>query len=129
MSEPKLAIDAILDNPEQHTFKPLSVARYALLDLVDSPFVGKQPFNLASVIPSFFIMTAESSDLRKYNSRNVDKLTGDALEFADGISDPKILSNFTKEFLDYMAELNKIAPDSTDDPKVKKKETDPPTDS
>ena len=111
MAEPKLELDAILDNPEQHPFEVLSVARYALLDLVDSPFLGKQSFNLASVIPSWFIMTTNREQLRKYNSKNADELKATAMERADMLTDPAVLTRFTKAFLAYLDEMNKIAPD------------------
>lgn len=130
MAEPKLELDAILDNPEQHpNFEVLSVARYALLDLVDSPFLGKQPFNLASVIPSWYIMTSNIKDIRGFNSKNIDELKARAVEKADTITDMGLLTRFTKAFLAYLDEMNKIAPDATEDDKSKKAESARPTDS
>jgi len=128
MAEPKLELDAILDNPEQHPFEVLSVARYALLDLVDSPFLGKQSFNLASVIPSWFIMTSNIKDIRGFNSKNIDELKARAVEKADTITDISAMTRFTKAFLAYLDEMNKIAPDATED-KGKKAESAQPTDS
>lgn len=111
MAEPKLELDSILDAPEQHPFEVLSVARYALLDLVDSPFLGKQPFNLASVIPSWYIMTSGVKELRSFNSKNIDELKARAFEKADTITDMGLLTKFTKAFLAYLDEMNKVAPD------------------
>ena len=128
MAEPKLELDAILDNPEQHPFGVLSVARYALLDLVDSPFLGKQPFNLSSVIPSWYIMTSNIKDIRGFNSKNIDELKARAVEKADTITDISAMTRFTKAFLAYLDEMNKIAPDATEN-KAKKAESAQPTDS
>lgn len=128
MAEPKLELDSILDSPEQHPFEVLSVARYALLDLVDSPFLGKQSFNLASVIPSWFIMTSGVKELRSFNSKNIDELKARAFEKADTITDMGLLTRFTKAFLAYLDEMNKIAPDATED-QSKKAESAQPTDS
>ena len=128
MAEPKLELDSILDAPEQHPFEVLSVARYALLDLVDSPFLGKQSFNLASVIPSWYIMTTDREQLRKYNSKNVDELKATAMERADTLTDISAMTRFTKAFLAYLDEMNKIAPDATEN-KAKKAESAQPTDS
>ena len=129
MAEPKLELDSILDAPEQHPFEVLSVARYALLDLVDSPFLGKQSFNLASVIPSWYIMTSGVKELRSFNSKNIDELKARAFEKADTITDMGLLTRFTKAFLAYLDEMNKIAPDATEDDKSKKAESAQPTDS
>jgi hypothetical protein len=122
MSEPKLELDSILDsNSVQRPFKALTIARYALLDLVESPFLGKAKFSVMTVIPSWYVMTAEISDLKKYNSKNVDKLMEAAVEAADTIEDVNFLTDFTKKFLEYMAEVNKVGPDESGDSKMKTK--------
>ena len=88
MDNPKAAIDALLESTvEAGKLKvyPLTVARYALLELVDSPLVtldGGQ-LTVIDVIPSVFIMTQPPRDLSKYNSRNIDKLKEDAFEWAE----------------------------------------------
>lgn len=79
MDNPKAAIDALLESTvkagslEVH---PLTVARYALLELAQSPVVvGKgegEDLSVVDVIPTVYIMTAPASALSKYTSRSVD---------------------------------------------------------
>lgn len=62
MENPKAAIDALLESTvEAGKLKvyPLTVARYALLELVESPLVTLASGKLAvvDVIPSIYIMT------------------------------------------------------------------------
>ena len=86
MDNPKAAIDALLESTVQAgalKVYPLTVARYALLELIESPLVllKEKELSVIDVIPSIYVMTAEASTLSKYNSRNLDKLKEDA---ADG---------------------------------------------
>lgn len=92
MDNPKAAIDALLEstvNAGALKVYPLTVARYALLELIESPLVildGRR-LTVIDVIPTIYIMTTEASKLSKYNSRNLDKLKEDAFEWAeDGIT-------------------------------------------
>lgn len=115
--EPRLAIDAILEYGETgKTIKPLTVARYGLLSLLDSPFLKKHSeesdFTLFAIVPTWYVMTAETKDLRGYDSRNLDLLRQRAFEKADTVTDPKVITDFTVEFVRYLADLMKIAPDS-----------------
>ena len=77
MDNPKAAIDALLESTvEAGALKvhPLTVARYAMLELIESPLVTLKSGKLTviDVIPSIYIMTQEAKDLSKYNSRNID---------------------------------------------------------
>lgn len=115
--EPRLAIDAILEYGETgKTIKPLTVARYGLLSLLDSPFLKKHAeesdFTLFAIVPTWYVMTAETKDLRGYDSRNLELLRQRAFEKADTVTDPKVITDFTVEFVRYLADLMKIAPEA-----------------
>lgn len=77
MDNPKAAIDALLESTvEAGALKvyPLTVARYALLELIDSPLVTLESGKLTvvDVLPSIYIMTQEAGSLAKYSSKNTD---------------------------------------------------------
>ena len=77
MEDPKTAIDSILetsriDKASKAEVKPLTIARYALLELVKSPFVTQgEEFTVLSIVPTLFIMLNDVEQLRGYTSANV----------------------------------------------------------
>ncbi len=124
MDNPKAAIDALLESTVQAgalKVYPLTVARYALLELIESPLVllKEKELSVVDVIPSIYVMTAEASTLSKYNSRNIDKLKEDAFEWAeDGMtaaSVPLVVNMLAQKLLD----LRRIAPEEVVDDKKK----------
>ena len=124
MDNPKAAIDALLESTVQAgalKVYPLTVARYALLELIESPLVllKEKKLSVVDVIPSIYVMTAEASTLSKYNSRNIDKLKEDAFEWAeDGVtaaSVPLVVNMLAQKLLD----LRRIAPEEVVDNKKK----------
>lgn len=124
MDNPKAAIDALLESTVQAgalKVYPLTVARYALLELIESPLVllKEKELSVIDVIPSIYVMTAEASTLSKYNSRNLDKLKEDAFEWAeDGMtaaSVPLVVNMLAQKLLD----LRRIAPEEVVDDKKK----------
>ena len=87
MTNPETAINTILATEktiEDITIHPITLARYALLELVESPFVtpGKK-FTINNLVPSFFICCARIDDLKGINSKNLDVLNQRALEWAE----------------------------------------------
>ena len=94
MDNPKLAVDALLDNDTEVggvTVRKITAGRYALLELISSPFVDfSKKFTVANLIPSLFICERPAEDLRKYNSKNIDKLEEDALIWAETVDLDKI---------------------------------------
>lgn len=134
MSEnPKAAIDALLESAVQAgqlTVYPLTVARYALLELVESPIVVvdlNRKLTTVDVIPTIYVMTQPAKTLSKYNSRNIDVLKEDAFEWAeDGVtasSVPLVVNMLAQKLLD----LRRVAPEIVQDSK-KKVEATAPTD-
>ena len=130
---PKAAIDALLESAVQAgqlTVYPLTVARYALLELIESPLVvvdTSRKLDTLDVIPTIYIMTQTARKLSAYNSRNLDKLRGDAFEWAeDGVtagSIPLVVNMLAQKILD----MRKVAPEVVQDSK-KKVEATAPTD-
>lgn len=125
MDNPKAAIDALLESTvEAGALKvhPLTVARYALLELVGSPLVAEAkqgPLSVVDVIPTVYIMTTEAKDLSKYSSSSVDKLKADAFEWAEdsltSSSVPLVVNMLAQKLLD----LRRIAPEAMADSKKK----------
>lgn len=115
MSNPTSVLDTILDSDENPTkgnltIKTLSVGRYALLELVKSPFLDGSEFTAYTMIPTMYIMTHEMSDLKGFNSKNIDGLIEKSLEWGDNVL-PQELSTFADKLVEMMYTVNKVAPD------------------
>ena len=126
MNDPKAAINSILDDEttiNQTTVYPITLARYALLELVDSPFISSgKDMSISNILPSLYIMT-HKSELKGITSRNIDKLYENATEWADDMGIDEI-PEIIQEVIEKVNELMKTAPTSgqDDDDKSKKKE-------
>ena len=87
MTNPKTAVDSILDSEKTingTTVYPMTLARYALLELVESPFVTPNvKFTINNLVPSFFVCCSPIDKLKGINSKNLDKLNDRALEWAE----------------------------------------------
>lgn len=59
IENPKAAVDALLEaKSTSSTIYPMTIARYALLELVKSPIVTRsESITLESIIPTLFIMS------------------------------------------------------------------------
>lgn len=122
---PTAAVDALLESATRAgrlVVHPLTVARYSLLELLQSPLVvvdAQSPLAAIDVIPSIFVMTQEAKDLAKYNSKNIDILKEDALEWAEdqvtAASIPAVVNMLAQKLLD----LKRIAPEVIEDSKKK----------
>lgn len=89
MQDPKIVITSILDSEKKDISKniavyPVSIRRYALLEIIKSPFLDTSvKFEINSVIPSAFIFTHTADELKVYSSTNIEKLYSDAMTWAD----------------------------------------------
>ena len=84
-SNPKTALDAVLDDAEQEGY-PLTLGRYALLELLDSPVTsGESSLRPLDMIPTLYVMTHGMEDLRGYTSKNVGELKAAAMDWAEGV--------------------------------------------
>ena len=90
---------------------PVTITRYAFLEMIDSPFLNPEvKFGISTVIPTAYVFCSTSENLRKYTSKDIDKLISDAYAWADEkltLDDtPELLKNIT----DQMMKLNKASP-------------------
>lgn len=119
MSDPKIVIENVLDNNGTKTetnkiqIYPISITRYAFLELLNSPFLNPEiSFGISNIIPTAYVFCSTSENLRKYTSRDIDKLISDSYAWADDnltLDDtPELIKNIT----DQMMKLNKAAPNS-----------------
>lgn len=124
MDNPKATIDALLESTVRAgtlTVHPLTVARYALLELIESPLVTLEGgrMTVLDVIPTIYIMTQEAKKLAIYNSSNIQQLKEDSFEWAeDNVtagSVPLVINMLAQKLLD----LKRIAPEAIHDTKKK----------
>lgn len=133
MNNPKTAIDAILQcnesgpcsehGSDQKGFRlyPLTIARYAILELLESPFVtfnhqGKM--TLDEVIPTVYVMSVPARELSKYSSKNIGELRSDAFEWSEELT-PENLAIALSTLSDNVLALSRIAPETVEDSKKK----------
>lgn len=119
MDNPKLVLQQIVGNGESDVGKgdnvvhvyPLTIARYAFLELLDSPFINpERKFELNSVIPAAFVMSHTPRELRKYNDKNLSDLVADSLEWADAELKLEDVPELIKAIVSQLQALNKAAP-------------------
>lgn len=124
MENPKAAIDAILESKMQVgsiVVWPLTIARYALLDLLESPFVNRtKKFNVFDTVASVYVMALDPRELAKYSSSNLDQLKQDAFVWIESDQEKsgdvvKVLDLIAKKILD----LSRLAPEVVEDSKKK----------
>lgn len=126
---PKTTLDTILNDEkksEKFTIYPLTIGRQALLELVNSPYVfAHVDFTLINLIPSFYIMLMSKEELRRYNSKNVDDLISNAIDYFDDdkftTDDLKCISD---SILHDLGLLKKVSPEDTTGKPAPLSETD-----
>ena len=125
MTNPKTAIDTILNTETEicdgiKVF-PVTLARYALLELVESPFVTPDTkFTINNLVPSFFICCAKIEDLKGINSKNLDVLNQRALEWAETLPS-KVIDKLIPEIMEALGLIKKVSPNTGDDESGKEK--------
>ena len=125
MTNPKTAVDAILDSEKTIngvTIYPMTLARYALLELVESPFVTPNTtFNIHNLVPSFFICCSPIDQLKGINSKNIDKLNDRALEWAETLPQTAI-DKLIPAIMESLGLINKLTPQNGEDQSKKASE-------
>ena len=124
MTNPETAINTILATEktiDDVTIHPITLARYALLELVESPFVtpGKK-FTINNLVPSFFICCAKIEDLKGINSKNLDVLNQRALEWAETLPNT-VIDKLIPEIMEALGLIKKVSPNTGDDESGKEK--------
>ena len=125
MTNPETAINTILATEktiDDVTIHPITLARYALLELIESPFVtpGKK-FTINNLVPSFFICCAKSEDLKGINSKNLDVLNQRAMEWAETLPNT-VIDKLIPEIMEALGLIKKVSPNTGDDAKKAKEE-------
>ena len=124
MTNPETAINTILATEktiDDVTIHPITLARYALLELIESPFVtpGKK-FTINNLVPSFFICCAKSDDLKGINSKNLDVLNQRAMEWAETLPNT-VIDKLIPEIMEALGIIKKVSPNTGDDEQGKEK--------
>lgn len=121
---PKVIDKALLDSDKEIegiTIHTLTIARYSLLELLDSPFVNsKEQFSLMSTIPSLYVMAVDAEDLVKYDVDNIDELKKDAVVWSEKLN-PEFVGKAITDIIDRVKTAFKLAPEDIDEPGSKKK--------
>lgn len=116
MNNPKVVLEQIVESDVNKSEKviginPLTISRYAYLELIDSPFLSTaKKFDMQNIIASAYIMVQPTSVLKKYNSNNIDDLINDALDWADANLEFDDISKLIEAIITQITKLNKVAP-------------------
>lgn len=125
MTNPKTAVDTILDSEKTingTTVYPMTLARYALLELVESPFVTPNvKFTINNLVPSFFICCSPIDQLKGINSKNLDKLNDRALEWAETLPQSAI-DELIPAIMESLGLIKKLTPQNGEDQSKKASE-------
>ena len=125
MTNPKTAVDSILDSENKIdgiTIYPMTLARYALLELVESPFVTPNvKFSINNLVPSFFICCSPIDQLKGINSKNLDELNARALEWAETLPQTAI-DKLIPAIMESLGLIKKLTPQNGEDQSKKASE-------
>ena len=126
MDNPTLANEAIIAGERKIgdlTVYPISMGRYALLELIESPFITKdKEFTVYNLVPTFYVMCSEKSQLKGYTRKNIDDLIEKSLAWSDDI-DTSLVPKMIDKIAEELGLMKKISPQATEDSNSSKKET------
>ena len=124
MTNPETAINTILATEktiDNVTIHPITLARYALLELVESPFVTPDTkFSISNLLPSFYIMCVPIDMLKGISSKNLDKLNEQALAWAETLPS-KAIDKLIPAIMEELGLIKKVSPNTGDDEQGKEK--------
>lgn len=124
MTNPETAINTILATEktiDNVTIHPITLARYALLELIESPFVTPDTkFSISNLVPSFYIMCVPIDMLKGINSKNLDKLNEQALAWAETLPS-KAIDKLIPAIMEELGLIKKVSPNTGDDESGKEK--------
>ena len=122
MNDPKVAVDAILENEfeiDGLKIYPITLGRYALLEILKSPFIYSDiQFQVSTMLPSIFVMTQDIKELSKYNSDNINELKQKSMIWAEE-KDIKNVDKIISAVIKRMKQLNEVSPQSSSEDKKK----------
>ena len=124
MTNPETAINTILATEktiDNVTIHPITLARYALLELIESPFVTPDTkFSISNLVPSFYIMCVPIDMLKGISSKNLDKLNEQALAWAETLPS-KAIDKLIPAIMEELGLIKKVSPNTGDDEQGKEK--------
>lgn len=118
---PEKAVDAILEGDRAAgllTVRPLTIARYALLEKIKSPILTGEG-DMLGVAESIYVMCAPVDRLA---GKSPETIKADALEWADELP-LGALDQAVKAVQDSLSDMAYLAPDGKDDGKKKPRAT------
>ena len=125
MTNPKTAVDTILDSENKIdgiTIYPMTLARYALLELIESPFVTPNvKFSISNLVPSFFVCCSHIDQLKGINSKNLDTLNDRALEWAETLPQT-VIDKLIPAIMESLGLIKKLTPQNGEDQSKKASE-------
>lgn len=125
MTNPKTAVDTILDSENKIdgiTIYPMTLARYALLELIESPFVTPNvKFSISNLVPSFFVCCSHIDQLKGINSKNIDQLNERALEWAETLPQT-VIDKLIPAIMESLGLIKKLTPQNGEDQSKKASE-------
>ena len=118
-ANPTAALDAILHSNTSVAGKiqPLTIARYAILELVKSPLLTGEAFTCERLIETVYLMSIPVRELAKYDSKNIDQVRADAFEWSESNVDPSELPKIVATLVSRIAEIARVAPENVSDKK------------
>lgn len=124
MENPTIANEAITSGPREVAgikIYPVTLARYALLELVKSPFLCKdEDFTIYNLVPSFYIMSQEKEALKGYSRSTISGLVDKAMEWAESL-EPKCVSPVIDSIAEELGLIKKVQPSTPEDKDNSKK--------
>ena len=118
MSNPTLAIDAILAEGEEGFVKRMTLARIALLEKINSPILeGKLPDRM-QLMELLYVMTQPAETLKKLRG-DAEQIKEQAFEWGDQLEDLSKVHEWMLEIFKDLADTSKIAPKGKDKKKKK----------
>lgn len=92
MANPQIVTNSIIDTNADKInssdaviqIHPISITRYAWFEKLNSPFLDTSiKFEVNSIIPSAYVVCSSNQTLKKYSSKDTEKLISDAFDWAD----------------------------------------------
>lgn len=116
MDNPKATIESLLESEKTLDgimIYPITLARYGLLEIIESPFVTKDKlFNVINLIPSLYVMSMPIDTLKKYSLRNINDLFEDSVIWSETLQ-PYQIEKAIKEIDAKLKTMFTVSPETS----------------
>lgn len=113
---PDVVLDAVTEAPQKFgevEIGEVTILKYAYLEKLESPFLRPDvTFSVENVVPSVYVLAQGRKKLREYGN-DVERLRGDALEWADEKLRLADVPEIVKAVVDRLAAIDKASPKET----------------